>query len=300
MGHAMGARSAMLQSNDLISPGKSLIGYPPINLRGPESDSEASNESYPIYLPHPSRPQVKSGDRALRVLEYFYTVRRPAKAYEIGDALGIPRSSAHELLHTLVDTGFLAVNSTTRTFFPSLRIVRMANFVAPFYFGETRVIDLLGALKEETGETAAVSVRNGLHMQMVAVEYGESTGPVFATEGSIVPILDSAAGCGYLMSQPKERIVDLLRKVSRRKSLTQSDPGCVRYLALIRRFQRQGFAVVRMVPELTSIAAALSNAPLSDALAIGIGGDTDRLMPNEIDLGRKLAEVIARFATKPA
>ncbi len=295
---AMGAKSTMLQSNDLVSPGKSLIGYPPINLRGAEAEPDVPKESYPICLPNPSRPQVKSGDRALRILEYFYTVRRPAKAYEIGDALGIPRSSAHELLHTLVDTGFLTANSATRTFFPSLRIVRIANFVAPFYFGETRVIDLLGALKDETGETAAVSVRNGLHMQMVAVEYAESTGPVFATEGSIVPILDSAAGCGYLMSQSKECIVDLMRKVSRRKSLTSADPGCVRYLSLIRSFRRQGFAVVRMVPELTSIAAPLLNASLSDALAIGIGGDTDRLMPNETDLGRKLAEVIARFATR--
>ena len=97
-----------------------------------------------LTLPKVQSQHVKSGDRALKVIELFYHLRRPSKASEISDGLGIPRSSAHELLHTLVDTGFLTFDHKRRTYFPSLRIVRLCQWLSPFYFGGTSLLIVIG------------------------------------------------------------------------------------------------------------------------------------------------------------
>jgi len=247
-----------------------------------------------LTLPKVQSQHVKSGDRALKVIEFFYHLRRPSKASEISDGLGIPRSSAHELLHTLVDTGFLTFDHKRRTYFPSLRIVRLCQWLSPFYFGGTRILDLLESLSELTGENAAASVRNDINMQMVAVVPGKHD-TILAVEGASVPILESAAGCALQMTLDDEQILSIIRKVTRRRNLTRNDPRCQEYLQYISRFRVQGFSVVQIMPTLVSIAAPVSNPKVNVPLVVGIGGKPGRIAARAQEFGKLICEQIDKF-----
>ena len=61
---------------------------------------------------------VKSGARVVEILELFAEERRPLSATEIGAALDYPKSSASLLLHTLVECGWLSLNSESMRYFP--------------------------------------------------------------------------------------------------------------------------------------------------------------------------------------
>jgi len=50
---------------------------------------------------------VKSVGRVLEVLDFFRQQRNPAKANDIGLALGYPKSSTNALLKSMVSLGYL-------------------------------------------------------------------------------------------------------------------------------------------------------------------------------------------------
>ena len=61
-------------------------------------------------------PQVKSAARVLDVLQLFETTRRPMRAVEIGEALGVSQSSMAMVLRTMQDKGYLDLNPATRCY----------------------------------------------------------------------------------------------------------------------------------------------------------------------------------------
>ena len=286
-----------------LSPGKHILGYVSQNClqetrvgeNSAAADTPDHASGFSARLLQPRGDRVKSGDRALRVLEFFHAVRRPAKASEIADALEMPRSSAHELLYTMVDTGFLTVVQKTRLFFPSFRIVRMGNFIEPFYFGNARMMDFISELSAQTCESVALSIRNNLFMQMVAVDNSSTSSILLAEEGSVAPILDSAAGCAYLMTKSKDAILAIVRKVTHRK-VSSVDPDCVSFFEMISSFRRQGYSAVRLVPDVTSIAVPIRNLVLNDVATIGFGGNTSRIWPRVDELGNFLAARVREFS----
>ena len=75
------------------------------------------------------RGSVKSCLRTLEVLEYFMKSGEPARTIEISEALGIPNSSADEILRTLASTGYLTYNQATKLYAPSYKLVANASSI---------------------------------------------------------------------------------------------------------------------------------------------------------------------------
>jgi len=98
-----------------------------------------------VVYPEPES-LVKSAVRIMQIFEYFQDVGRPARAIEIGEALELPKSSAIGLLKTLVETGYLAFNTNTKTYFPSFRIVCSGSRLSSVYFGELGMLDHMNDL----------------------------------------------------------------------------------------------------------------------------------------------------------
>ena len=115
---------------------------------------------------------VKSGARVVEILELFARERRPLSATEIGAALDYPKSSASLLLHTLLESGWLSLDSETMRYFPTLRVTALGDWLPAELFGGESTDALVEELWRKTQETATLSIPNGVHMEFVRVHVG--------------------------------------------------------------------------------------------------------------------------------
>src|SRR4051812_27531129 len=104
---------------------------------------------------------VKSAVRVLEVFELFERERRPCALNEICAALDYPQSSGTVLLKSLVSRGYLSYDRSARTYFPSLRLASLGEWVGPALFGQDGTIfEVLRDLHRATGETVSIALHN--------------------------------------------------------------------------------------------------------------------------------------------
>lgn len=156
---------------------------------------------------------VKQIENMLALLEFFADRQAPATLAEVVQHFGWPRSSAFNILTTLVDAGYLYEPRVRSGFYPTSRWQILANAFAEGEPIPEALRNIIRALGDLTGETVWVSAPSGLFA--VFLDVIESSAPVrYAAEpGKRVPIHVTASGQA-LLSQMRETDREvLLRKV---------------------------------------------------------------------------------------
>jgi DNA-binding IclR family transcriptional regulator len=130
-------------------------------------------------MPSPSNVSaVKSCARVVDVLDYFETTGQSARTSEVSRELGIPNSSADEILKTLAAKGYLTFNARTKQYSPSYRLVNAVTRIEQRFFDGPGISRLLTDLHEATGETVSLVAQNDYSMQCVATLQGACPVPV--------------------------------------------------------------------------------------------------------------------------
>jgi DNA-binding IclR family transcriptional regulator len=242
---------------------------------------------------------VKSGARVLEVLEYFCVAMRPLRAVEISDALELPRSSANELLKTLVATGYLCFDKQLKTYFPSFRIVTLGHWLSSFYFGGGQVIDLMRHLNVATGHLVALTIENDGYMQLVGVVEGDADlgYPQVVIEGYKVPLVGTACGSALLMTKDDEQVARAIAKSKGMKREALRDDEIETTLDLIRSFRARGYATSfwSARPDSQSIAVPLPRTQIGVQLVVGFGGLPQEMCAHEAELAQVLIDSVRRF-----
>src|SRR5262245_52723568 len=105
-------------------------------------------------------------DRGLAILDCI-AVRGPTSTVDLGEALGLSRSTIYRLVDRLRESGWLAVDSPTGHW----RLGRSAARMASAAVAGTELRDIAGpalrALRDETQETVSLAVLNGISMVFV-------------------------------------------------------------------------------------------------------------------------------------
>lgn len=111
---------------------------------------------------------VKSADRVLTVLDLL-AARGPSTFSEIVAALGLPNSSAHNLLQTMVRRDYLEFDQDARTYGLGLRLWQ----VAQAYGGNRDVVTIARPLMQQvvdvTGETVQLARLDGVENVYLAI-----------------------------------------------------------------------------------------------------------------------------------
>src|SRR5215207_9910991 len=102
---------------------------------------------------------AKSAARALDVLELFAREKRNLRASEIAYALDLPRSSADQLLKTLLRAGYLSLCPYAKTYFPSPRLVGFGTFITGVYDRSEMLGEMLSEVHEATGHIVTLVVQ---------------------------------------------------------------------------------------------------------------------------------------------
>ncbi|SCL45786.1 transcriptional regulator, IclR family [Micromonospora eburnea] len=217
-----------------------------------------------------ARHPVKSAGRALDVLEALADPAGPRSLVELSRSLGIPKSSLHGILHTLLARGWIAADPTGTRFGLGLRSLQ----VGAAYLAGTDAGGSLGVLLDQLaarfGETVLLCRRAGDAVVVLAKRESAHTLRPHVPLGARLPAHATAAGRA-LLAQLSDDAVDRLLSwpLPALTERTTTRPEELRaQLAAVR---RRGWAVVEEEsgPGLVGVAVALPlRDPALDALAV--------------------------------
>lgn len=244
----------------------------------------------------PGASSVKSAMRVTEVLELFSRERESLSATDIGEKLGYPKSSTSLLLRTLVDTGWLSLNSESMQYFPTLRVSALGDWLPAALFGGESTDRLVEELWETTRETATLSIPNGVHMEFVRVHVGTFPISLNLPEGTQVPMFGTAVGTAYLQTHSDDVIERLFQRAVTEKALTDDARNFSDYLKEIRMARKRGYAVGydRLISDTGAVGVSVIARGPDHAVVMGAGGLSSRIARNEQVIAKTMQQLATR------
>ena len=222
-------------------------------------------------------PPVQSILRAFQLLEALAAAGGTASVTELRDTSGLPVSTIHRLLRTLVAAGYVR-QEANRTYALGMRAARLgeasghliARWATPHL---QRVVDKLD-------ESANLAKLDGLHVVYVAQVPGRHSMRMFTEVGRRAGVGTTAVGKAMLAQLPERRARTLAPE-----SLWEE----------LERVRREGFATddEEQEPGVKCVAVALPPVDLAVPMAISISGPVTRMTD---DLVRSAVPVLADAA----
>ena len=239
---------------------------------------------------------VKSAKRAFEILEAFSRHRRPLALKELLDELDYPASSGSALMKSLVALGYLDYDGERRTYFPTMRIAALGNWVPGVLFGDGPLLGALEDLHRETGETVILAVQSDLHAQYVHVIPSPEPLQLRVPPGTRRPLAQSGLGLVLLSAKRDPEIERLRRRINASgegAALTRDE-----MMARVNAVRARGYAFSRnaISQGVGIIGAALPNGPFGRVFAVGAAGQVERLERKEEEIVTALKAMLWRLA----
>lgn len=254
-----------------------------VPARPDESEAQGigvRHTSSDIRHPGERRNISKSAVRALDVLEHFAAVRRPLRATDIAHALDLHRSSADQLLKSMVDAAYLLIDPEGKVYRPSPRLLRFANQLAENFYGGDRLSDLVSTIGQRTGQIVTLAAPQMGSLQLVDV----ATPPAMAglvRKGSRVSLTRSALGAAFLAAHDDREIE---RWVARTPEARHMDDQARAELSdSIAAVRARGYAC-GLGDRLFSIALTLPRPAAGVQLVLGLAGEPEHVEPRIVEL----------------
>ncbi len=225
------------------------------------------------------RGTIQSVDRAARILKVLASGPRRLGVSEIADRLELTRPTVHGLLQTLQAHGFVEQDRDSDKYQLGAGLLQLGNSYLDL--NELRARALVHSERLATRADAAVrvGVMHGATVVVVHHVFRPDTTLQILEVGAELPLHASALGKAMVAFLPVESVSDLLAEpLPRLTSRTLSPRGLREQLQEVR---ERGFARERDEAVLgeSSIASPIFDHSGRAVGAIGIVGDTERIMP---------------------
>jgi len=220
---------------------------------------------------------VTAVGRVIDILETFQTSQQPLSLTELSQAVGIPKSTCHAIVQTLMARGYIYSLTRPRALYPTRRIYDVARDILdkdPFIERATPVLE---RLRDTTRETVILGKRQGdavIYLQVVeglhAIRYS-------AKPGEFKPLHSSSIGKALLGGLKEQELRAWLdgRQLPLITAATKTDPE-----ALVHELQesrRTGYFVTRgeNVSDVWAVAAFFTLH--GETLAVAVAGPRNRM-----------------------
>ncbi len=238
---------------------------------------------------------VKQVENLLGLLEFFADRKSPATLSEVVAHFGWPRSSAFNILSTLVERGYLYEPKARAGFYPTPRWLLLSKAIAEGEPIPERLIQVMRELAAETGETVWISAPSGWFAVFVDVVESQSGVRYAAAQGNRVPIHATASGQALLSQLSENDLGVLLRKVSYERYGENTPMSLSEVLAQMEQGRRRGWfqSASNYSPDLGGVAV-----PVVDGYriyGITVAGPLYRVRDKAADHARCIHETIARI-----
>lgn len=220
--------------------------------------------------------------RGLGLLEALSRAQRPLSNGELSKATQLAPSTVSRLTHTLTALGYTRLAPGGRAYELTPKNLALGYPILAGMSLIERARPLLKHLAEITGETAALAVRDGLHITFVEVVPGTNMVAVRLAMGGRLPIAVSAAGIALMAALPERERRTLATRVRSYITARQGDmtvfDRCYEQatadgIAMIRDAWRPGIGgvsvAVRTANEVAALTIPISTGSVSEAIMRG-------------------------------
>lgn len=200
---------------------------------------------------------IKSVQKGLRVLKYLMNEPGDSSLGDIQSALGYNGSTAHHILKTLIQEGFVSQNINTKKYDlgPELFHFCLQNTLPQKFY--QKAYPYLEECVAQTGETTNLFIRAEEEAVCVAGAESPQTLKAFLMIGRRIPLTCTAAGKVFLAFMEGAKSEELVRRVGLKQYLPNTITDSGGLAAELARVKQLGYAVEREEYEemITAIAA---------------------------------------------
>lgn len=236
-------------------------------------------------------PVVRTAERTLTIFEAFESARGPLSLSELAHATDLPISSCHGLVQTLLSRGYLYSAGRRRQFYPTRRLLDLAQTLAAHDSFIDRIAASLHALRDRTKETVIVGKRQGDAVLYLDVIEGLHTIRYSARPGEYKPLHSSSIGKAMLGGLAPEALDAWLAEHRLKRITEDTITDAARLRRDLAEGRRRGYFVTRgeNVADVTALAISLSIN--HERLGIALAGPSHRMHAQEARLATRLLEL---------
>lgn len=237
---------------------------------------------------------VESADRVLRVLEAFDPGERDVSLGELADRVGLPKSSVHRLLATLVVHHFVERDPETRRYRLGIRLFELGSAAIHERGLHSTAHPALEQLSASTGETCHLAVLSGMEAVYVYKLDGPSSIIMSSRVGGRAPCHATSIG-KVLTAWAGEDLFRILRSRPLRPYTTHTITTVKAFEAELARVREQGYALdlEEFEEGLRCIAAPVRDHSTRVVAALGIAGPRRRFEDDQLD---SLVQIVVKAA----
>jgi DNA-binding IclR family transcriptional regulator len=229
----------------------------------------------------------------MALFEIFARERRELSKSEVARLLDVPESSSSDLLTTLQDLGFLARTPSTRRFYPTSRLLTVAQEIEQNDVLGTFAAEATSQLAQRSGETACCAVLAGERIKVVGVGEGRHRLRYVLGVGDNFSIHGTAIGKALLSGLEDTEMGRRLRlkPLSRLTKNTKVNPREVE--ADVRMGRERGWQSAQDEGTIGVSSLAVAGLIGDQVVGLGIIGPTERIVPARDELAELLLELKA-------
>lgn len=232
---------------------------------------------------------VRGADRALMIFEAFEAVKRQLTLREIAAHCGLPVSSAHALVQTLLSRGYLYTVGRRKELYPNRRIFTLAKTIVEHDPVLARLFGDLEALRDECGETVVVAKRHGDLLQYLhTVDSQRPIRYVAARPGEFRPLHSTANGKALLSLMSEGELNRWLDDNPLKAVTSKTITSRQRLLKDIEAGRKRGYFIVLGEHSEDSEAIAVPVLLHNNAITICLAGPANRMQPATAKFGARL------------
>lgn len=222
---------------------------------------------------------IKTADRLLDLIELYAHEQCALTLSQISGMIGIPPSSAHGLVQTLLSRGYLYELSRREGYYPTKKLERSTKLISDGNFVWKGITPYLQRLSNEIGETVLLAKRQGgkvIYLDVVECNQSVRFSPLVGETKSLHCSATGKALLGSLSENDLDRELSKL-KLDSRTNKTITDIHKLKTEIMNQRKQGWYQVIGENIPDLMSIAIPFQ---LDDeTYVVGAGGPINRFKP---------------------
>lgn len=241
----------------------------------------------------------RAAKRALEVIEHIAASPDPVSLSDVAREVGLPKSSAHALIRTLDDEGYLQRDGRGE-YSLGPRMLSLLGSLPRRHDLPRAARPIMQELVDEVGETAILGVRQGA--EVIYVEQVEAPHVIryVAPLGEPRPLHATSIGKVYLATMSDDQVKELLRKAPP-KALTEhslvSQSAIKAELGTVR---ERGFAVNReeSIAGVVAVAVPIRERGEPDGTVIAglsVAGPAERMSERQDEVAKSLGDAARRI-----
>lgn len=229
-----------------------------------------------------TEPKVQTIDRTLDILEQLATAKEGLGVTELGEAIGLHKSTVYRLLSALAERGYVEKDPKTSAYKLGLKLIEISGLFLKKLELKTEALLYMRQLVEQLGQPVHLAILDG--GEIIYIEKVEAVNSIrmYSQIGRRAPVFCSAIGKVLLAGLSPEQRTEVVNGLCFKKFTDRTLLDKTALAAAVQVVSQQGWAVdnEEHEPGIRCIAAPVSDYTGKIIAAISVSGDKRVICPD--------------------